>query len=296
MKTVPSGLQAALDSGATTLCTCWRIERVDGQVFGFTNHDRTLSFGGVDYEPDSGFTGSEIMASIGLAVDSAEVQGALSSARISHDDISLGLWDNAACEVWRVDWSNTDNRVIVRKGSLGEISRGDIAYEAEVRSLAHALNQEQGRTYGRLCDALLGDARCGLDVTGSTYTHAGTVISALDDTIVTASGLGSYDDGWFTSGLLTWTSGANAGAQIEVRSHFIVSGAVQLTLWQRAALPVLVGDHFTVVAGCDKSWETCQAKFANSINFRGCPHIPGNDFALSVAKQSGVNDGGSFFN
>jgi len=296
VKTIPAGLQAALDSGATTLCTCWRIHRVDSQVFGFTNHDRALTFDGVTYEPDSGFTGSEIMASIGLAVDSSEVQGALSSARISHDDISLGLWDNAAVEVWRVDWSNTDNRVILRKGSLGEISRGDIAYEAEVRGLAHALNQEQGRTYGRLCDVRrFGDARCGLDVTGPSFTGSGSVVSSLDDTIVTVSGLDGYADDRFTAGLLTWTSGANAGAEIEIRSHFVVSGAVQLTLWQRAALPIHDGDDFTIVTGCDRSWEACQA-FANSVNFRGFPHIPGNDFALSVAKQSGVNDGGSFFN
>jgi hypothetical protein len=33
----------------------------------------------------------------------------------------------------------------------------------------------------------------------------------------------------------------------------------------------------------------------NTVNFRGFPHIPGNDFALSTAKRSGINDGGSFF-
>lgn len=296
MKTVPTDLQAALDSGVTTLCTCWRIERADNAVFGFTNHDRSLSFGGDTYEPESGFTGSEIAASLGLNVNGAEVQGALSSARITDDDIALGLWDNAAVEIWRVDWSDASRRMILRRGSLGEISRGDVAYEAEVRGLAHHLNQEQGRAYGRLCDVKrLGDARCGVNVASSTFTGTGAVVSALDNRIITVTGLGGYSDGWFTHGHLTWTSGPNAGAEIEVRHHTLEAGNVRIALWRKAVLPIGFGNAFTVVAGCDRRWETCKAKFSNGANFRGFPHVPGNDATLGVAKRSNVNDGGSFF-
>ena len=42
MKTLSAALQAHLDSGTTTLAWCWRIERADGVVFGFTDHDRPL--------------------------------------------------------------------------------------------------------------------------------------------------------------------------------------------------------------------------------------------------------------
>ena len=59
MKTLPPALQAHLDSGATTLAWCWRIERADGVVFGFTDHDRELSFGGVDLRARSGLAASE---------------------------------------------------------------------------------------------------------------------------------------------------------------------------------------------------------------------------------------------
>ena len=44
------------------------------------------------------------------------------------------------------------------------------------------------------------------------------------------------------------------------------------------------GDTFTVTAGCDKQFATCQAKFANAVNFRGFPHMPGNDFVIAVAR------------
>jgi hypothetical protein len=44
MKTLPSGLQAHLSSGATTLAWCWRVMRADGAVYGFTDHDRDIDF------------------------------------------------------------------------------------------------------------------------------------------------------------------------------------------------------------------------------------------------------------
>jgi uncharacterized phage protein (TIGR02218 family) len=297
MKNLPAGLQAHLDSGTTTLCTCWRLQRADGAVFGFTTHDRTLSFGGVDYEPDSGFTPSETSSSLGLAVDTMEVEGALSSAAIDETDIAKGLWDNARIEVYRVNWSNPAQRVITRKGSLGEVARGDIGFTAEIRGLAHELQQETGRTYQRPCDAVVGDARCGVDLADPDFTGDGTVVAAIDGRILTVDGLDAFEEGWFFLGRLTWTSGANSGAAMKVSGHLIAhDGSIGLQLWERAALPIEIGDGFTVTAGCANTFDICKEKFDNGLNFRGFPHMPGNDFVLSMAKRTTANDGGSFFN
>jgi uncharacterized phage protein (TIGR02218 family) len=54
-----------------------------------------------------------------------------------------------------------------------------------------------------------------------------------------------------------------------------------LSLWQAMPEPVASGDTFIVTAGCDKTLATCRDRFANSENFRGFPHIPGNDFIMS---------------
>lgn len=297
MKELPVGLQASLASGVTTLCTCWRITRGDGQVFGFTDHDRPLAFGGTVFEPSSGFSAAEIGSSLGLSVDTTEVAGALSSTRIAEEDLVLGLWDNADIRVWRVDWSNVENRVRVRTGSLGEITRGDLAFMAEIRGLAHRLNQERGRTYQRVCDAVLGDARCQVDLDDSAYAGSGVVAGSSDGILLRVTGINSFADGWFAGGVLTWTSGANSGSRIEVAAHADGPGGGRwLQLKQAAARPIADNDTFDIVAGCDKQWTTCRAKFSNGNNFRGFPHMPGNDFALSVAKRAGPNDGGSFFN
>ena len=102
MKTLSAALQAHLDSGTTTLAWCWRIERADGVVLGFTDHDRPLQFGGVTYEPESGFAASEIRSGTDLSVDAQEAEGVLTSDTITETDILDGRWDNAAVEVWRV--------------------------------------------------------------------------------------------------------------------------------------------------------------------------------------------------
>ena len=65
MRVLSSGLQDHLDTGATTLGWCWRITRNDGEAFGFTDHDRDLSFDGTDFEAVSGFTGTEIQGAVG---------------------------------------------------------------------------------------------------------------------------------------------------------------------------------------------------------------------------------------
>ena len=92
---------------------------------------------------------------------------------------------------------------------------------------------------------------------------------------------------------MTWTSGANAGRKAEAKLHSKRDGAVTLELWQAMSEEVEVGDAFTITAGCDKHFKTCKAKFDNSANFRGFPHVPGIDFALAVPDRGGKNDGGS---
>ena len=161
MKLLPSGMQAHLDDGTTTLAWCWRIQRRDSVIFGFTDHDRALEIAGMSYEPDTGFAASEIRASADFSVDGQDAEGALRSDRITETDILDGRWDNAMIEVWRVNWEDVAQRVLMRRGNLGQIRRGKQVFVAEVRSLTHFLNQPVGRTYQYYCDAELSDARCG---------------------------------------------------------------------------------------------------------------------------------------
>ena len=291
MKTLPAALQAHLDSGTTTLAWCWRIERADGVVFGFTDHDRELEFGGVNYEPDSGFAASEIRSGTDLAVDAQDAEGVLTSDTITETDILDGRWDNAAVEVWRVNWDAVDQRVLMRRGAIGQVRRGRLTFVAEVRSLAHLLNQTVGRTFQHACDAELGDGRCGVDLDDPDYKAAGSVLALPGGRSFTASGLASFAAGWFSLGRLTWTSGPNADRVAEVASHDVVSGARRLTLLEAPVRPIEAGDDFIVRAGCDKRLETCRDRYANVVNFRGFPHIPGQDTVIRYPNRGDANSG-----
>ena len=291
MKNLSPALQSHLNDGTTTLSWCWRISRADGVALGFTDHDRVLSFDGTVFEPESGFAASEIRAGSDLAVDAQDATGVLTSDRITETDILNGRWDNAAVELWRVNWTDTSQRVLLRRGAVGQIRRGRMAFVAEVRSLAHVLGQTVGRTFQAGCDARLGDARCGIDLENAIYKGTGVVTDLLRDRAFMASGLSGFEAGWFTSGTLTWTSGANVGRITEVLSHGLADATATLTLLEAPVLQIAEGDRFVARAGCDKRIATCSTKFANVANFRGFPNIPGQDAVLRYASQDGGHEG-----
>jgi len=222
-----------------------------------------------------------------------EVESALHADSLNEDDLAAGLFDDAGIEIWRVNWQDTAQRALMRSGSIGEVRRSGPAFAAEVRGLAHYLQQPKGRLFQYGCDADLGDASCTVDLTAPAFRSTGTVIAASSLRLFTAAGLGGFAGDWFTRGLLTFTSGANAGRSQEVRRHAFAAPPV-IELWQPFAHAILPGDAFTVTAGCDKQFATCQAKFNNPVNFRGFPHIPGNDFVTAIARPGNpANDGGS---
>lgn len=292
MKSLSPPLQAHLDEGTTTLSWCWRISRTDGVGLGFTDHDRALSFDGTEFEPESGFAASEIRSGSDLAVDAQDASGVLTSDRITETDILDGRWDNAVVELWRVNWADPSQRVLMRRGAVGQIRRGRMAFVAEVRSLAHVLGQTVGRTFQAGCDAALGDVRCGIDLDIAVYKGTGVITERLRDRAFMASGLSTFEAGWFTSGTLTWTSGANTGRITEVLAHGLDDAIATLTLLEAPVRTIIEGDSFIARAGCDKRIATCGAKFANTANFRGFPNIPGQDAVLRYASPDGGHEGG----
>ncbi len=296
MKQLSPALQAHLESGATTLAWCWRIVRRDGVVLGFTDHDLDLTFDGTTFEAAAGMTASEIRDSVGLSVDNLSVESALSSAFLSDHDLAAGFYDDAKIEIWRVNWMDTSQRVLMRSGSIGEVRRAGHAFSAEIRGLSHYLQQPHGRLYQYTCDANLGDSRCGIDLTAPAY-RADVVISTITSLRqFSVTGATAYASDWFTRGLCRVVSGANVGTAIEIKRHTSDGALVTIELWQPLAELPIPGDALVVTAGCDKSFETCTARFSNASNFRGFPHMPGNDYITSVARPGDpANNGSALF-
>ena len=210
MRTFSEGFAAHIAGGMTTLAWCWRVVRRDGTVLGFTDHDRAIAFNGWSFAP--ALDGGESVERTGAQTQTWEVLGVLTGEAVSEEDILAGRYDGARVESWRVNWRNPEERALIRVDTIGEIVREDGVFRAELRSGQHAMNVPKGRFYQHVCDARLGDVRCGVS-------------------------------------------------------------------------PVPEG------ATCDRSFATCRDTFGNGVNFRGFPHIPGNDALMRYPDATDALDG-----
>lgn len=293
MRAVSPELRARLDAEAAAFCRCWRLIRRDGFVRGFTDHDRDLVIDGLTYECAPGFETTRGETALGFAVGGAEIAGALVAEGFAESDLAAGLYDGASVETWLVDWQEPRHRLLLSIDAIGEVRRSENAFSAELRSLAHELDQERGRVYQAACDADLGDARCGLD--RSLLDVAGVVAAVGDDGSVDVEA-GAWPEDWFTGGSCRIATGAAAGATCAVRAHRGAETQARLSFWEPPPRPLAPGDAVVLTAGCDKSAAACREKFGNFVNFRGCPHIPGDDVLLAWPKAGDVRlDGGSLY-
>ncbi|MEP9397203.1 DUF2163 domain-containing protein [Mesorhizobium sp. KR2-14] len=291
MSAYPQALAEHLSRDVTTVCHCWRLTRTDGAASGYTDHDRALTVDGLTFEPETGFSASEARETLGLAVDTADVEGALSSANISDEDIAAGLYDNAKLETFLVNWRRPEQFVLLRTATIGKITRSDQRFVAELESLTRALEQPNGRYIGRACDAELGDRRCRFALDREGYSATGEVSSHEEDGTIIVTGLEAFAPGWFSHGVMVWTSGARAGRSERIVAHRRDMRGVALTLRPAVGPEIRAGNTYSITAGCDKSFATCKAKFSNALNFQGFPHLPGNDAAYGYIVEGGQFDG-----
>ena len=164
MRIIPETLAARIESGAASLCHVWRLKRADGTVMGFTDHDRDLTVDGVVCRAGSGWTVGAMETGLGAQAGTAAASGGLDADNLTEADIGAGLYDGAQVELWRVDWTLPTLKVRLWRGRIARLRREGEAFTAELEGPVAALERVVGRTYGRLCDAVLGDGRCGVDV------------------------------------------------------------------------------------------------------------------------------------
>jgi uncharacterized phage protein (TIGR02218 family) len=285
MRTLPdSDFLNHIAGEVTTLATCWKLSRRDGVVLGFTDYVDDLTYAGQLYQARSGFQPTSVQMRNDFSVDNLDIEGILESSEISEPDIQAGLYDYAELEVHLVNYADlTMSGILVKRGWIGEVRLQRGQFIAEVRGLAQKLSQNIGRIYTPTCDAILGDTRCGVDL--GDFTGGSTVAAVTSNAAFTTT-TPTTDNSYFKGGVLTWTSGNNDGLSMEVKEF--IDSAVELALPMGQS--VQPGDTFTVVAGCDKTRETCLGKFNNILNFRGFPDLPGQDKLFETSSTRTESD------
>jgi uncharacterized phage protein (TIGR02218 family) len=265
----------------------WRIERTDGPVFLYTDHDEALIFRGETYLPCESLSGSAIeLSSLRDGAGNQEIKGIISDDAISEKDIAANLFDGAQVEVWMVPWSNAGGEVPYRviSGTIGKVEWGLAGYVLEVLTPLTILSQRALlQTVTPACSWDLGDDRCTVDLAALEVTGAVTAVAAknasnqADRRDFTDAARAEADD-YFALGTLTFTTGANADQSAEIKSF----KAGRFMLWKPMLYPVAVGDAYKARPGCDLSAATCKAKFNNLINFGGFDDVPGRDALLQT--------------
>lgn len=294
--TYSDAFQSHMAGGCTTVARTWAVTRKDGYKLGFTDHDAALDFEGFSFEPDTGMTAKTLAQGTGLSVDNSEAYGALSSDAIQEKDILAGRYDGAEVRTWLVNWADVMQRALIFCGSFGEISRGAGGFTAELRGLTEPLGQEKGQIYHPRCSAILGDGRCKFSTLTEGYSLEISPETVQDARIFRFAAFSGFEDRWFEKGRFRVLTGAAAGLIGVVKNDRVaLDGSRVIELWQRLGAEVAAGDLIRLEAGCDRRAETCRLKFDNFPNFRGFPHIPGEDWLTSYPVSSGTNDGGSLF-
>ncbi|MBK5926034.1 DUF2163 domain-containing protein [Rhodobaculum claviforme] len=286
-------LQAHLETGTTTIARAWAVTRRDGEVAGFTDHDRDLAFEGITFRARTALTASALQQMTGLGVDNTEAAGALSDAGLREVDILSGRLDGAEVRLWWVNWADVTERALKFRGWLGDITRVGRAFRAELLGLSEPLGRSQGRVYQAPCSAVLGDAACGVDVMVPALSVAAVPQAVPEGDRLVFAALQDHAPGWFARGRLEVLEGPAAGLGGLIKSDREGAGGREIVLWERLPVPLGAGHAVRLVAGCDKRADTCRNKFGNFLNFQGFPHIPGEDWMMAVPRQGGLNDGGS---
>ena len=280
-------------TGASTTCHAWAVVRRDGKTYGFTDHDRDLSFDGLVFKANSGLTAGALQFTSGLAVDNTEVSGALTDDGITDEDLAIGRFYGAAVTTWIVNWTDVAQRTIRFRGRFGEIKRSAGAFKVELRGLTDILNQQNGRVYQANCAAVLGDNECRFNTNQPGFTLEASVQTIDKKGEYSIKNQPNYPERWFERGRVTVLTGRAEGLKGVVKFDRESTGRRTITMWVDFDLTPEIGDLITLEAGCDKLVETCKSKFANFLNYRGFPNVPSTDWVASYPVANQRNDGGS---
>jgi uncharacterized phage protein (TIGR02218 family) len=97
---------------------------------------------------------------------------------------------------------------------------------------------------------------------------------------------GGVAEDWFLQGVLAIRSGRASGLAGNIRGQEQRGGRLHISLWNGLTVEPAPGDAARLEVGCDRRAGTCREKFGNFMNFRGFPHIPGEDWLRATPTRT----------
>ena len=287
-ETSVGALAALLNSKAPfTKADLYTLKLASGAVYRWSGSDVAVVNGSYTWSVGPGLQRTAAKFVVGTEVDTLTVTvtdnvGTTISGQALIPFIRGGGLQGARVQVDRVFWGASDTAPVGAlqwfSGRVSDLEMDRYSARVKVASDLELLNTMVPRdVYQASCLNTLYDAGCGK--LKSAYTVSSTASGATDSKRITFSHSLGQSTGYFDLGVVSFTSGANAGISRSVRSH--ISGSPgALTVLQPWPYAVASGDVFTIYPGCDKTQSTCSAKYSNLGRFRGMPYIPVPDTIL----------------
>lgn len=255
-----------------TVATWWRVDRRDGVSLGFTTHDADLWFDGLTFSSAPGMMPASIRRSTGFDADSAEVDGAITHAAISDEDLVAGRYDGARVVVGLVDWENLEHTAIY-SGTIGTLTEEAGSFSAQLLSRKADLARDPIPRTSPCCRADFCGPGCGLSALRFTHEAVLTLQDSANNAVVVTCEVAPAQ---LMGGQLRWLDGPYAGLAMGIVGLAGTGMVLDLPL-DEVLTP---GFRAVVTEGCDHTLATCAERFANAVNFRGEPYLPGNDLVV----------------
>jgi uncharacterized phage protein (TIGR02218 family) len=271
--------------GTSSLAIFIKLTAKDGDVIAVTNAAKNKKIDGVEYK-SLPIQPTQLQSTQGLKADNTElitVLGGLYTAAT----LRARKWFGARVEYQVYNYKDFSMGAAIKKvGFVGETELGKFTAKPELLSLTNKLSQSVGFNYLETCNvARLGDARCKVDLNGSTVDgykiRCAAQITAVTNnqqfaisfTQTLKSGVTIAPNDLYADGEIEFTSGNNDGLETLVLGN---SGN-GVTLWLPPFYGLAVGDSCIVTVGCNRKIEQCVQRFNNGVNNRSFWTLPGRD-------------------
>lgn len=246
----------ALASNAIFPCDLWKIVAPDGTVAAFASYTKLyLVYNGTTYRGTASEPTTGVYAT-GLDADTAELIGVFDET-LTREDVEGGRWEGAVIyKEILIDVRNPSlGSVRKRKGKAGKITPMGPKFTLEFRSLRDPLRQKVGViTSNADRNRSLGET--GVDVSG--FTHETTVASFTSRRKFKVPYVQTEDD-YFQGGLAEFTSGANAGQSMEIKSSTDDGSETEIELQLSMRSPIAEDDEVTLIRGYKGTREDAKA-------------------------------------
>jgi uncharacterized phage protein (TIGR02218 family) len=284
MRTASPALIALLaSSDRFIMADLFTITLVGGSVLRYSAAPTVLFANGYTFALGPKFERSKTKVVIGTQVDELEVK-----IYTEPTDLIGGLpfleaaWqgqlDGALLQLERAfmpTYGDTSpGTVVLFAGRISDIDCTRTGIDLKCRSHLELLNiQIPRRLWQSSCTHTFGGAMCQFDRSNMQATFSAGPGSSE---VQIATSVSPTPPNLYIQGTLTGVTGANAGSSRTVAN--MAGGWVYVRL--AFLSPILAGDQFQLLPGCDRTLSTCTHVFNNAIHFGGFPYIPTPETAV----------------